>query len=171
MYYKILIDTTTSITHHSILTTYSQFLWLPQICSDYNYFEGKATAVKDFIQACGYLDALLNKGLQKNSIEISTGNEALRPPAEQDSTESRVPLVLTYNQFNTGMRQILLDNFEILLSDPVTNTISSKLPLVFYWRDRNLREYQVQSAEKSDTGAKHCLPTSSLVNVPTHYIS
>ena len=46
----------------------------------------------------------------------------LRPPAERDSTDSRVPLVLTYNQFNTGIQQILLDNFEMLLSDPAIDT-------------------------------------------------
>ena len=58
-----------------------------------------------------------------------TRNEALRPPAERHSTESRVPLVLTYNQFNTGTKRILLDNFEMLLSDPATRTIYPELTL------------------------------------------
>lgn len=74
-------------------------------------------------------------------------NEALRPPAERDSTESRVPLVLTYNQFNTGTKRIVFDNFQMLLSDPATRTIYPELPLVSYRRDRNLRDYLVHSAE------------------------
>ena len=52
-------------------------------------------------------------------------------------------LVLTYNQFNTGTKRILLDNFEMLLSDPATRTIYPELPLVSYRRDINLRDYLV----------------------------
>ena len=72
--------------------------------------------MKAFFQARGYpAEALLNSYLCK--ISTVSRNEALSPPAERDSTESRVPLVLTYNQFNTGTKRILLDNFEMLLSD------------------------------------------------------
>ena len=81
-------------------------------------------------------------------------NEALRPPAERDSAESRVPLVLIYNQFNTGTKRILFDNFEMLLSDPATHTIIyPELPLVAYRRDRNLPDYLVHSAERIDSTA------------------
>ena len=81
--------------------------------------------MKAFFQALGYPEALLNCDLSTVSR-----NEALRPPAERDSAESRVPLVLKYNQFNTGTKRILLDNFETLLSDPATRTIYPGLPLV-----------------------------------------
>ena len=65
-----------------------------------------------------------------------------------------MPLVLTYNQFNTGTKRILLDNFEMLLSDPATRTIFPELPLVSYRRDRNLRDHDlVHSAERSDADA------------------
>ena len=67
--------------------------------------------------------------------------------------DCRVPLLLTYNQFNTGTKQILLDNFEMLLSDPATRTIYPELPLVSYRRDRNLRDYLVHSAERTDSDA------------------
>ena len=80
-------------------------------------------------------------------------NEALRPPAERDSTESRVPLVLTYNQLYTGTKRILFNNFQMLLSDPATRTIYPELPLVSYRRDRNLRDYLVHSAERTDSDA------------------
>ena len=70
-----------------------------------------------------FTEALLNNDLCK--ISNTSRNEALRPPAERDSTKSRVPLVLAYNQFNTGTKPILLDNFQMLLSDPATRTILS----------------------------------------------
>ena len=118
--------------------------------------------MKAFFQARGYLEALLNDDLCK--ISTVSHNVALRPPAERDSSESRVPLVLTYNQFNTGTKRILLDNFKMLLSDPVTCRIFPELPLVSYRRDRNLMDYLVHSAKRSDADAgtlacrhPHCL--------------
>ena len=101
---------------------YSQLLQLCHICSDNDDFAAKATEMKAFFQARGYPEALLNEDLCK--ISTVSRNEALTPPAERDSTESRVPLVLTYSQFNTGTKRILLDNFEMLLSNPATRTIS-----------------------------------------------
>ena len=108
----------------------------------------RARAMKAFFQARGYPEALLNGDLCK--ISTVSRNEALRPPVERDATESRVPLVLTHNQFTTGTKRILLDNFEMLLSDPATRTIYPELPLVSYRRDRNLRDYLVHSAERTD---------------------
>ena len=107
--------------------------------------------MKAFFQARGYPEALLNEALCK--ISTVSRNEALTPPAERDSTECRVPLFLTYNRFNTGTKRILLDNFEMLLSDPATRTIFPELPLVSYQRDRNLRDYLVHSAERSNSDA------------------
>ena len=107
--------------------------------------------MKAFFQVPGYPEALFNDDLCK--ISTVSRNEALRPPAERDSTESRVPLVLTYNQFNSDTKRILLDNFEMLLSDPATRTIHPQLPLMSYRRDRNLRDYLIHSAEKTDSDA------------------
>ena len=107
--------------------------------------------MKAFFQARGYPEVLLNDDLCK--ISTVSRNEALRPSAERDSTESRVPLVLTYNQFNTGTKLILFGNLEMFLSDPATRTIFPELLLVSYRRDRNLRDYLVHSAERSDADA------------------
>ena len=107
--------------------------------------------MKAFFQARGYPETLLNCDLCK--ISPVTRNEALRPPHERDYTESRMPLVLTYNQFNTGTKRILLDSFEMLLSDPATRTIYPELPLLSYRRDRNLRDYLVHSAKRTTSDA------------------
>ena len=60
---------------------------------------------------------------------------------------------MTYYQFNTGTKRILLDHFEMLLSDPATRPIFPEHPLLSYRRDRNLRDYLVHSAERNDSDA------------------
>ena len=52
-----------------------------------------------------------------------------------------------------GTKRIVLDNFEMLLSNPATRTIFPELTLVSYRCDRNLRDYLVHSAERSDADA------------------
>ena len=140
--------------HCKQVIPYSQLLQLRRICSDNDDFAARAAEMKAFFQARGYPEALLNDDLCK--ISTVSSNEALRLSAERDTTESRVPLVLAYNQFNTGTKRILLDNFEMLLSNPATRTIFHELPLVSYRRDRNLRDYLVHSAERSDADSGTC---------------
>ena len=125
--------------------------------------------MKAFFQARGYPEALLNCDVCK--ISTVSRNEALRPPAERDSAESRVPLVLTYNQFNTGTIRILLDNFEMLLSDPATRTIYPELPLVSYRRKKPKGLSCTLCRRDRPRCWNVCLPSSLLLNVPTHHIS
>ena len=65
----------------------------------------------------------------------------------------KVPPVLTYNPFNKGTKHILLDNFEILSTDPETRRIFSEFPLVSYRRDKHLRDVLVHSSGYSHTDA------------------
>ena len=82
------------------------------------------------------------------------------PTSHDESTNTKVPLVLTYNLFNVGTRQILLDNFSILSSDPEACRIFPEAPLVSYQRERNLGDILVHSAEASpsltDAGSLPC---------------
>ena len=64
-----------------------------------------------------------------------------------------MPLVLTYNPFNNGTKRILLDNFDILSTDPETRRIFTEFPLVSYQRDKNLRDVLVHSSGYSHTNA------------------
>lgn len=48
-------------------------------------------------------------------VSIVPRDDALTPPSHRnDNAGNRVPLVLTYNPFNTDTKRILLDNFDIL---------------------------------------------------------
>ena len=128
---------------------YSQFLRLRQICSNDNDFNNKAEEIRSFFSKRGYPEQRLNDDLQR-LVTISR-DAALNPTRLGETTDSRVPLVLTYHPFNTGIRKILLDNFNILSMDPETCGIFPEPPLVSYRRDRNLRDILVHSTDGPTT--------------------
>ena len=64
--------------------------------------------------------------------------------------QERIPLVLTHHPFNTRIKWILLDNFDILSHDPETRDISH-LPVVSPRCDRNLRDILVHSDDQCST--------------------
>ena len=108
----------------------------------------KATEMKEYFRARGYPDNLVNNDLRKVPTVRSTLLTST-PTSHNDSTNTKVPLVLTYNPFNVGTRRILLDNFNILSSDPETRRIFPEPPLVSYRRERNLSDILVHSADAS----------------------
>ncbi|XP_078350640.1 uncharacterized protein LOC144635403 [Oculina patagonica] len=123
---------------------YSQFLRLRRICSDNDDFVARTSEMKTFFLARGYPEASLDNDLRR--VSTVRRDDALTPPSHRDdNAENRVPLVLTYNPFNTGTKRILLDNFDILSTDPETRRIFTEFPLVSYRSDKNLRDALVHS--------------------------
>ena len=141
--------------------------------------------MKEYFRARGYPDELVNNNLRN----VPTARSSLlksTPTSHDESTNTKVPLVLTYNPFNVGTRRILLDNFSILCSDPEARRIFPEPPLVSYRRERNLGDILVHSADASpsltDAGSlpcrrprcqtcKHITPQTSLQGPKsTHYI-
>ena len=115
--------------------------------------------MKEYFRARGYPDELVNNHLRK----VPTARSSLlksTPTSHDESTNTKVPLVLTYNPFSVGTRRILLDNFNILSSDPEARMIYPKPPLVSYQRERNLGDILVHSADASlsltDAGSLPC---------------
>ena len=138
---------------------YSQFLRLRRICSDDAVFTNRAAEMKEYFQARGYPNELVNNNLRK----VPTARSSLlksTPASSDESTNTKVPLVLTYNPFNVGTRRILLDNFNILSSDPEARRIFPEPPLVSYRREQNLGDILVHSADASpsltDAGSLPC---------------
>ena len=102
--------------------------------------------------ARGYPETSLDNDLRR--VSTVPRDDALKPPSHRnDNAGNRVPLVLTYNPFNTGTKRILLDNFDILSTDPETRRIFTEVPLVSYRRDNNLRDVLVHSSGYSHTDA------------------
>ncbi|XP_078354462.1 uncharacterized protein LOC144639078 [Oculina patagonica] len=124
---------------------YSQFLPLRRICSDNDDFVARTSEMKTFFLARGYPEASLDNDLRR--VSTVRRDDLLTPPSHRDdNAENRVPLVLTYNPFNTGTKRILLENFDILSTDPETRRIFTEFPLVSYRRDKNLRDALVHSS-------------------------
>ena len=131
---------------------YSQFLRLRRICSDNDDFVGRTLEMKTYFLARGYPETSLDNDLRR--VSAVPRDDALTPPSHRnDNAGNKVPLVLTYNPFNTGTKRILLDNFDILSTDPETRRIFSEFPLVSYRRDTNLRDVLVHSSGYSHTDA------------------
>ena len=127
---------------------YSQFLRRHRICSDDADFMKRAIEMKEYFRARDYSDNLANNDLRKVSNARSTLLTST-PTSHNESTSNKVPLVLTYNPFNAGTRSIMLDNFNILSSDPEARRIFPEPPLVSYRRERNLGDILVNSSNAS----------------------
>ena len=115
--------------------------------------------MKEYFRARGYRDELVNNHFRKVPTTCSSLLKST-PTSYDDSTNTKVPLVLTYNPFNVGIRRILLDNVNILSSDPEARRIFPEPPLVSYRRERNLGDILVHSADASpsltDAGSLPC---------------
>ena len=75
--------------------------------------------------------------------------DALNNRNSASTEQSRVPLVLTYYLLNERIKQILLDNFNTLSSDPESKETFPQPPLVAYRRDRNLRDILVHTTNSN----------------------
>ena len=143
--------------HCKLAIPYNQFLRFRRICSDDDDFKTRATEMMDHFRAGGYPESQLISDLHIYRVATIPRHETPTPPRLSNSI--KVPLVLMYYPFNTGIKQ-LLDSFNILASDPETCRISSEPPLVAYRQDRNLRDILVHSADgfssPSDSGSFPC---------------
>ena len=63
-------------------------------------------------------------------------------------TCDNVLLVLTYHPLTTKIKDILMDNFSIISSYPVTSIIFDRAPVVAYRRDQNICDNLVHSCLK-----------------------
>ena len=78
-----------------------------------------------------------------------TRQEALEKCVRE--TEGRIPLVLIYHPLTSRVKHILLNNFNILTTDPVTATIFPAPPVVAHRRDLSLRDVLVHTSDRNQT--------------------
>ena len=104
--------------------------------------------MKEYFRARGYPANLVTNDLRKVSNACSTLLKSTST-SHNESTSNKVPLVLTYNPFNASTSRIMLDNFNILSSDPEARMIFPEPPLVSYRRERNLGDILVHSSNAS----------------------
>ena len=75
-------------------------------------------------------------------------NTALQSPQNEET--NRIPFTLTYHPQNLAVKNVILKNFKILRNDPETKHIFSLPPLISFKRDKNIGNFLVRSAFKSD---------------------
>ena len=107
-----------------------------------------------FFKQRGYPEPQLHNDLQR------VATIALSATRLNVTNVNRVPLVLTYHSFNTVTRKILVENFNILSTDPETGGIFPAPPLVSYRPNKNLRDSLLHSTSGSqrplDAGSFPC---------------
>ena len=125
---------------------FSQFLRLRRLCSNDSDFNNKCEEMCQFFKKRGYPDSAITTG--KHRAQEIDRNTALQSP--QDEETNRIPFTLTYHPQNLAVKNVILKNFKILRNDPETQHIFSLPPLISFKRDKNIGNFLVRSAFKSD---------------------
>ena len=68
----------------------------------------------------------------------------------QKDKNDRIPFTLTFHPHNHAVKSIILNNFKLLQSDPETGRIFSQPPLISFKRDKNVGNFLVRSALKTN---------------------
>ena len=69
--------------------------------------------------------------------------------AQKDKND-RIPFTLTFHPHNHAVKSIVLNNFKLLQNDPETGRIFSQPPLISFKRDKNVGNFLVRSALKTN---------------------
>ena len=68
----------------------------------------------------------------------------------QKDKNDRIPLTLTFHPHNHAVKSIILNHFKLLQNDPETGRIFSQPPLISFKRDKNVGNFLVRSALKTN---------------------
>ena len=68
----------------------------------------------------------------------------------QNEESNRILFTLTYHPQNLAVKIVIFKNFKILRNDPKTKHIFPRPPLISFKRDKNIGNFLVRSAFKSD---------------------
>ena len=68
----------------------------------------------------------------------------------QKDKNDRIPFTLTFHPHNHAVKSIILNNFKLLQNDSETGRIFSQPPLISFKRDKNVGNFLVRSAIKTN---------------------
>ena len=107
----------------------------------------KSLEMRSFFAQCGYPSDLLDTTIQR-VFKVSR-SDILKPLSEQISTE-KIPLALTFHSFNYKVRDIIIQDFDILKNYPETSAIFTGDPLISF-RHNNIRDSLIHNAIKQNS--------------------
>ena len=84
----------------------------------------------------------------------------------QKDENDRIPFTLTFHPHNHAVKSIILNNFKLLQNDPETGTIFSQPPLISFKRDKNVGNFLVRSALKTNEQPSTFIVNTSKISGP-----
>ena len=125
---------------------YSQFLRLGALCSDDSDFSSKSEEMCQFFEKRGYPVSVVKAGHHRAQ---QFDRQSSLQTSQKDKND-RIPFTLTFHPHNHAVKSIILNNFKLLQNDPETGRIFSQPPLISFKRDKNVGNFLVRSALKSN---------------------
>ena len=108
-----------------------------------DFFVEKCEEMTTFFEDRGYPSDLLRNDQER--VHSISDQEALEKRVRH--SEERIALVLTYHPLSSRIKHILLNNFNILMSNPRTAAIFPAPPIVAYRRHCSLRDLLVHTSD------------------------
>ena len=125
---------------------YSQFLRLRRLCSDDSDFSSKSEEICQFFEKRGYPVSVVKAGHHRAQ---QFDRQSSLQTSQKDKND-RIPFTLTFHPHNHAVKSIILSNFKLLQNDPETGRIFSQPPLISFKRDKNVGNFLVRSALKTN---------------------
>ena len=95
-----------------------------------------------------FISIIINTSLQSGQMP-SQLKVAFKKFCQKDKND-RIPFTLTFHPHNHAVKSIILSNFKLLQNDPETGRIFSQPPLISFKRDKNVGNFLVRSALKTN---------------------
>ena len=124
---------------------YSQFLRLRRLCSDDSDFSSKSEEMCQFFEKRGYPVSVVKSGHHRAQ---QFDRQSSLQTSQKDKND-RIPLTLTFHPHNHAVKSIILNDFKSP-NDPKTGRIFSQPPLISFKRDKNVGNFLVGSALKTN---------------------
>ena len=151
--HSYLLHSSSHPSHVKNSTPYSQFLRLRRLCGDDFDFSSKSEMCQ-FFEKRGYPVSVVKACLDRaQQFDRQSALQTL-----QKDKNDRIPFTLTFHSHNHAVKSIILNNFKLLQNDPDTGRIFSQPPLILFKRDKNVGNFLIRSALKTNEqpGAFKC---------------
>ena len=125
---------------------YSQFLRLPRLSSDDSDFSTKSEEMCQFFEKRGHPVFVVKAG---HHLAQQIDRQSALQTSQKDKND-RIPFTLTLHPHNHAIKSITLNNFKLLQNDPESGRIFSQPPLISFKREKNVSNFLVRSALKTN---------------------
>ena len=141
-----LLNSSSHPSHVKNSIPYSQFLRLQRLCSDDSDFSSKSEEMCQFFEKRGYPASVVKVGHHRAQ---QFDRQSASQTSQKDKNE-RISFTFTFHPHNHAVTSIILNIFKLLQNDPETGRIFAQPPLISLKRDKNVGNFLVRSALKTN---------------------